>query len=229
MLKANLCGIRERIASVCSKINREPESITIVAVCKNRTVEEIREAIAVGITDIGENKVQEAIAKYNKLSAVSCQLSASKWHMVGHLQSNKVKQAVKIFDLIHSVDSLKLAEGINRQAESFAKVQDILLEVNTSGEASKYGLRPQETIGVIKGLAGFKNLNIKGLMTIAPIVDNPEDARPYFKSLRELRDKINNLRLITYDLQLSMGMSDDFEAAIEEGADIVRLGRAIFE
>jgi pyridoxal phosphate enzyme (YggS family) len=150
--------------------------------------------------------------------------------MVGHLQTNKVKDALNLFDLIQSVDSLNLAQEIDRQAAKIHKIQDILIEVKTSPEATKFGLKPDETVEVIKEMAKLKNINIKGLMTIAPIVDNPEKTRPYFKTLRILKDKINSLTLTTYPLTLlSMGMTDDFEIAIEEGSNMVRIGRAIFE
>ena len=223
MIRENVLKIKERISLVCSKINRDPNSITIVAVSKGRTKEEIREAIETSITDIGESKVQEAILKYQNLRPTTYNLQPVKWHLVGHLQTNKAKDAVEIFDLIHSVDSLRLAQKINEEANKINKVQDILMQVNTSGEVSKFGLKPFETIEVIKEIRKLKNIDIKGLMTIAPLIDDPEKTRSYFKILRELRDKINELRT------LSMGMTDDFEVAIEEGANMIRLGRAIFE
>lgn len=224
MIADNIRGVRERIAKACVRCGRDPAKITLVAISKNRSVEEIGEAIRAGITDIGENKIQEA-----RLKAGNRDLKALRWHMVGHLQSNKVKDAVRMFDLIHSVDCFELAQEIDKQAARINKVQDILIQVNTSGEESKFGLRPaalNETVLVIKAL---KNVRINGLMTIAPLVDDPEKARLYFRRLKELGDKVINLRLTTYDLRLSMGMSDDFEVAIEEGADIVRIGRAIYE
>jgi len=220
-VKENIFRIKERI----------PDSVTIVAVSKGRTVEQIREAVAAGITDIGENRVQEAIVKQSSSGAQELRSSgALRWHMVGHLQTNKVKEAVKIFDLIHSVESLRLAAEIDKQAAKINKVQDILLEVKTSTEATKFGLKPKDTIEVIKVAAKFKNINIKGLMTIAPLLDNAEKSRPYFRMLRELKDKINELRTLNSELNiLSMGMTDDYEVAIEEGSNMVRLGRAIFE
>jgi hypothetical protein len=230
MIKKNILHIQERITSLCSRVGIDAASITIVAVGKGRTIEQIKEVIGGGIRDIGENRLQEALLKYDHLKITNFELRNIKWHMVGHLQTNKVKEAVKIFDLIHSVDSLKLAEEIDKQAGRIDKVQDVLIEVNTSGEQTKFGLKPESVIEVIKTALEFKNINIKGLMTIAPFVDNPEKARPYFKLLRELRDRINKLRVAVYDLQiLSMGMTDDFEVAVEEGANIIRLGRAIFE
>ena len=229
--RENLLKIKERISSACSGINRDPSSITIVAVSKGRTVEQIQEVIESGvITDIGENRVQEALIKYKELG--TCEpwnLRTIKWHMVGHLQTNKVKDALNLFDLIQSVDSLDLAQEIDKQAAKIHKIQDILIEVKTSPEATKFGLKPDETIEVIKEMAKFKNVNIKGLMTIAPVVDNPEKTRPYFRMLKELKDRINELNEPSGLNVLSMGMTDDFEVAIEEGADMVRLGRAIFE
>jgi pyridoxal phosphate enzyme (YggS family) len=223
MIRDNILRVRERIFTVCSRLNLDVSQIVIVAVSKGRDIEQIGQAIDAGITDIGENRVQEAAAKYRNQRSV-------KWHLVGHLQTNKVKEALKVFDLIHSVDSLHLAEEIDRQAERINKVQDILLEVKTSEEPTKFGLKPEETIEVIKKISGFKNINIKGLMTIAPAVSNPKEARPYFRKLRELREEMLNLRLMTCDLPLlSMGMTDDFEIALEEGANMLRLGRVIFD
>jgi PLP dependent protein len=150
------------------------------------------------------------------------------WHLVGHLQTNKTKGAVKIFSLIHSVDSIRLAEEIDKEAKSINKVQDVLVQVNVSGIEYKFGIMPYEAADFFEEITSYPNINILGLMTIAPEVDDSEKARPYFRKLRELRDELQNLQLTTYNLQLSMGMSNDFETAIEEGADIVRIGRAIF-
>jgi len=230
MFKDKILKIKERISSVCSKINQNPDAIVIIAVSKARTLQEIKEVIEAGITDIAENRIQEAIIKYNDLRAMSYGLRAIKWHMVGHLQTNKAKEAVRIFDLIQSVDSLRLASEIDKQAAKINKIQDILIEIKTSPEATKFGLKPEETIEALREIAVFKNINIKGLMTIAPMVDTPEKTRPYFRMLKELFDTINGLSTIDYRLStLSMGMTDDFEIAIEEGSNMVRLGRAIFE
>ncbi|MFZ2356331.1 MAG: YggS family pyridoxal phosphate-dependent enzyme [Candidatus Omnitrophota bacterium] len=239
MIKDNILKIKGRVKSVCSKINIDPNSIIIVCVSKNRTVEQIKEVISLGLTNIGENRVQEAVLKYNAIRNSAKRSEASpegtqyaqriKWHMIGHLQTNKAKEAVGIFDLIHSVDSRHLAEEINKQAAKINKTQDALIEVNVSGEASKFGVRPDEAVGLIKEISGLKNISVKGLMTIAPMADSPESARPYFKALRELKDHICELRFANCDLRiLSMGMTDDFEIAIEEGATMVRIGRAIF-
>ncbi len=235
MIKDNIMKIRANIALACSKIGKDPSDICIIAVTKGRGIEQIREVCAAGLTGIGENKVQEAVIKYNNLSGYRLSVSDSarqpiKWHMIGHLQANKAKDAVKIFDLIQSVDSLSLASEINKQAARINKVQDILIEVNVSGEASKFGLKPDELSDNIKAIAQLKNINMQGLMTIAPIMDTPEKARPYFCKLRELKEQINKQMADSVRLSvLSMGMTDDFEIAIEEGANMVRLGRAIFE
>ncbi|MCM8795612.1 MAG: YggS family pyridoxal phosphate-dependent enzyme [Candidatus Omnitrophica bacterium] len=229
MIRDNILRIKEQISDTCVRLRRNPKEITIVAVSKGRSPQEIKEVISAGITDIGENRVQEALKKYYELQDISYRLPKINWHMVGHLQTNKTKDAVKTFDLIHSVDSLHLAEEINRQAAKINKIQNILVEVNTSGESSKFGLREDEVIEFIKELPRLKNLSIKGLMTIAPRVDDPSKTRPYFKALRLLRDRIYHLGLNCDLTILSMGMTEDFWVAIEEGATMIRLGRAIFE
>lgn len=229
MVRENILRIRERITLACSKINQDPDRITIIAVTKGRAPEQIKEVVAEGIADIGENRTQEAILKYKHLTLNTHNLMPIKWHMVGHLQTNKVKDVVRIFDLIQSVDSLRLANEINKQASKINKIQSILIQINTSGESTKFGLKLDETPGAIREISQLKNINIKGLMTIAPIVDKPEEARLYFRKLRDLKDEINalNIKHLTLDI-LSMGMSDDFEVAIEEGSNMIRLGRAIF-
>jgi len=224
MVKDNILKIRHAIAEISSAKGGRADNITIVAVSKGRGVDRIKEAVEAGITDIGENRVQEAASKYNELSAIR---PAVKWHMVGHLQTNKVKEAVRIFDLIHSVDSLRLAEEINRQALKINKSQDILIEVNISGEESKYGIRPEAAGALIRVVSELKNIRLLGFMTVAPVADNAERSRVYFRMLRELRDKsaVSEGALPI----LSMGMTDDFRAAVEEGSNMVRIGRAIFE
>lgn len=223
MIKDNLSKVEQRISVICSKVNRSPGSISIVAVSKGRSVEEIKQAVEAGVTNIGENKTQEVVLKYKAVSGI-------RWHMVGHLQTNKCREAVKIFDLIHSVDSLHLAAEIDKQAARINKIQDVLLEIKTSPEAAKFGIKPEDAIEVIKEITEFKNINTKGLMTIAPLTDDPQKAKPYFCMLRELMNKINVLHLTHNTLHiLSMGMTDDFEVAIEEGSTMIRLGRAIFE
>lgn len=225
MIKDNLAKIRFRVQEACARAGRNPAEITLVAVSKNRGIDEIKAAISCGLTDIGENRVQEALLKFNLLRTAKLRT-----HMVGHLQANKVKPAVRIFDLIHSVDSLRLAEEIDRQALKINKVQDALLEIKTSPEEAKYGIQPEEAIEIIGQITKLRNIRLRGLMTIAPLVDNPEQARLYFKILKELFNKVNLLSTIGYRLSaISMGMTDDFQIAIEEGATMIRLGRAIFE
>lgn len=230
MITEALVRVRERISQACRRSSRDPAEITLVAVSKGRSIEEIRQAADAGVAVIGENRVQEALRHRQQLSAQGRAVSVS-WHMVGHLQTNKCREAVGFFDLIHSVDSLRLAEALDKAARSAGKVQDILIEVNTSGETSKFGLAPAEAAQAIDGITDLPNLNLCGLMTLAPLSDDPESARPYFAALRRIRDearsrgsgKLSALR------ELSMGMSDDFEVAIEEGATMIRLGRAIFQ
>ena len=229
MIRENLVKIRGKIASSCAKARRLPAEVTLVCVSKNRSVEQIQEVLEAGVRDIGENKVQEALNHYKAIADTSFGQQI-KWHMVGHLQSNKAKEAVRIFDLIHSIDSLKLAEEIDRQAAKINKLQDILIEVKTSPEESKAGISAGEVPALVKSTISLKNLRLLGFMTMAPEDKDPEKARSYFRQLRELRARFNDLRTADYQLQeLSMGMSDDFQVALEEGATMVRIGRAVFE
>ena len=211
----NINQIRQRIRSAAERGGRRPEEIVLVAVSKTVEPERVEEAIGAGQTVFGESKVQEANAKIPLVSG------RAHWHMIGHLQSNKARHAVSLFDLIHSVDSVKLAAELNKWAEAGGKVQAILLEVNVSGEASKFGLKPEDLESTLAQINQFSRLGVQGLMTIAPYAEKAEKARPYFRRLRELRDALN-LR------ELSMGMTHDFEVAIEEGATMVRVGSAIF-
>jgi PLP dependent protein len=229
MIKDNLSKVKLRISSVCSKLGVSGEYPTIVAVSKGRDIAEILEVIEAGLTDIGENKIQEALLKYRQFQALGPRFPSVKWHMVGHLQTNKVKDAVKIFDLIHSVDSVRLASEIDKQAAKINKTQDILIEIKTSSEATKFGVKPDDTVGFVKEINKLNNINIRGLMTIAPPFDKLEETSPYFRTLRLLRDEMNLLHATRRMLNiLSMGMTDDFEAAIAEGSNMVRLGRVIF-
>ena len=211
----NLEMIRERIARAAARAGRSPEEVTLVAISKTQDVSNIREAISLGITHIGENRVQEAQPKIVTLSAEGLRPT---WHMVGHLQSNKAKAAAHLFDMIESVDSLHLAEAISRMA---GRAVPILVEVNVTGEATKSGLPPGQVAEAVGRIRGLANIDVKGLMTVAPLTPDPEEVRPVFRQLRELGLSLG-LR------ELSMGMTDDFEVAIEEGATIVRIGRAIF-
>jgi PLP dependent protein len=231
MLEERIIAIKERIACACKKVNRNPDSVTVVAVSKGRGIESIEAVVNAGISIIGENRVQEATEKYRVLRTPYSVLLTLQWHMVGHLQTNKAGHAVKIFDLIHSVDSVTLAHELDTQARRINKIQDVLVEVKTSPEATKFGIMPEKLTESVKEIGLLENIRVKGLMTIAPVAADPQVARPYFKQLRELRNFVNSeLGTSHSELKiLSMGMSDDFEVAIEEGATMVRLGRAIFE
>lgn len=222
-VKDNLETINKKIKEAALKVNRDPQEIKLVAVTKTATLEQIKEAINEGVKIIGENKVQEAKGKYQVLT------TEVKWHLIGHLQTNKVKYAVEIFDLIHSVDSIKLAKEIDKRSVQFKKTIDVLIEVNISGEETKYGYNPEKVEAFLKEISEFSGIRVRGLMTIAPISKNKEEVRPYFRRLRELSERIRdkNIKNIKIDY-LSMGMTDDFEIAIEEGANMVRIGRGIF-
>jgi hypothetical protein len=222
-IKDNLETINKKIKEAALKVNRDPQEIKLVAVTKTATLEQIKEAINEGVKIIGENKVQEAKGKYQVLT------TEVKWHLIGHLQTNKVKYAVEIFDLIHSVDSIKLAKEIDKRSVQFKKTIDVLIEVNISGEETKYGYNPEKVEAFLKEISEFSAIRVRGLMTIAPISKNKEEVRPYFRRLRELSERIRdkNIKNIKMDY-LSMGMTDDFEIAIEEGANIIRIGRGIF-
>lgn len=222
-IKNNLEIINKKIKKSALKVNRNPEEIKLVAVTKTATIEQIKEAINAGVKIIGENKVQEAKEKYQILTA------DTEWHLVGHLQTNKVKYAIEIFDCIQTVDSIKLAKEIDKRSVQFGKTTNVLVEVNVSGEESKYGIKPEEVEPFLKEISEFYRIRVRGLMTIAPIEEDKEKVRPYFRKLRELSKEIKskNIKNVKMDY-LSMGMTDDFEVAIEEGANMVRIGRGIF-
>ena len=223
MISDNIRSVTQRIATSCKKAGRLPADVKLVCVTKTASISEIEEALNSGVTLLGENRVQDAVAKHSVIG------NRAEWHLIGHLQTNKAGDAVKIFTLIHSVDSQRLALAIDREAAKIGKIQDILIQVNTSGEESKFGIEPDAAEGLAKEISLYKNIKIKGLMTIAPEVDDPEGVRPYFKALREIRDNLSEaLSTIHYPLFLSMGMTGDFEVAIEEGSSMVRVGRAIF-
>ncbi|OGN99852.1 MAG: YggS family pyridoxal phosphate enzyme [Chloroflexi bacterium RBG_13_52_14] len=214
-IEANIREVQGRIAQACERSRRSTDEITLVAVTKGFEVPVIRTAFNSGIRDFGENRVQEAEGKIAQLTDLK---PAVTWHMVGHLQSNKAKIAAGLFDIIHSVDSVRLAEILNRRVE---RPFPVLLEVNVSGEVTKGGFSVGETEAAVKAIKQLPNLKVLGLMAVAPFVADPEEVRPVFRKLRELRDSLG--------LQhLSMGMTDDFEVAVEEGATMLRIGRAIF-
>jgi len=209
----NVAKLRDRIAA----------SIQLVAVTKRTPVEAIREAIEAGITAIGENRIQEALTKFPEIGR------DVQWHLVGHLQSNKAGPAAELFDLIHSVDSLRIAQALSRSASQSGRDLDILIQVNTSGEETKFGVSPQEALPLLEKIHDLPGIHVKGLMTIGPFRPNPEEARPSFHSLRRLSEKIRSLNIDGVEMtRLSMGMSGDFEVAIEEGANLVRIGTSVF-
>ncbi len=220
---SNIGELNATKAAIAEKSGRRGEDILLVAVTKTRTTQEINAAIDAGITDIGENKVQEILDKFEKVKPV-------KWHMIGHLQTNKVKYIIDKVSMIHSVDSLRLAEEIDRRAAANGSIMDVLIQINASGEESKFGIACCETDELIVEIADhFKNIRIRGLMTIAPFEEDPEQVRQYFKAVHEYFMKYIELSLPGTDFKyLSMGMSNDFPVAIEEGSNLIRVGTAIF-
>jgi hypothetical protein len=223
-LRQRLEKIKARIQQAAEACGRDAESVRLVAVSKTVAPEAVLEALEAGVTDLGENYVQEAREKFKAL----VQYPVS-WHFIGHLQSNKAKYAVRLFDLIHSVDSLKLARELDKQAAKVDKIQQILVQVNTSGEETKSGIAADETTTLIQEISQMKNLSVQGLMTMPPYFYQPEKVRPFFAALRKLRDEIDSRRIPNVSMaELSMGMTGDFEVAIQEGATLVRIGTAIF-
>lgn len=218
-IKENLERVRANVAAACARVRRKPEEVTILAATKGRGAGQIKEAVSLGITDIGENRMQELEEKYPDIKGLGADI-----HFIGHLQSNKVKKAVEMCDYIQSVDSLDLLRKIHYASLDIEKVQNIFLEVNTSGEPQKYGMPPEEVESLLTTMKNLPYHNVKfiGLMTMAPIVKNQEEARPYFQKLWDIRESLNLKHL-------SMGMSDDYEVAVEEGATVIRIGRKIFE
>ena len=222
-IAANIQKIKQKIAVAAVRAGRDPYSVRLMAVTKTVPPERIRGAIDAGVTLLGENYVQEAKDKIASIGA------GASWHMIGHLQTNKAKYAVKLFDFIHSVDRLELAQEIDRRARLAGRKMDILVEVNVSGEQTKNGIPAVQALDLIKSLSQLANLAVHGLMTMAPYTDKPEKSRPYFKALRHLRNEILREEIPGIQMKdLSMGMTDDFEVAIEEGSTLVRIGRAIF-
>ena len=223
MLKENLKEVQENILKACEKSGRNPEDVTLIAVSKPKPVPMLQEIYDENIRDFGENKVQELVEKYDELP------QDIKWHMIGHLQRNKVKYIVDKVCLIHSVDSYRLAEEINIQAKKKNITVPILVEVNIAEESSKFGIHAEDAIALVEQIAQLENVRIKGLMTIAPLVENPEDNRQYFRNIRQLSVDIaaKNIDNVSMDI-LSMGMTNDYEVAIEEGATMVRVGTGIF-
>jgi len=222
-IRENIERVRERIETAAHRSGQKADDIILVAVTKEVDIPRIREALAYGVQHIGENRVQEAQRKFEALGRVAT------WHMVGHLQTNKVKKALEIFDLIHSLDRFELAQEISKRAQAAGRTVDVLVQVNTSGEPSKFGVAPEGAPRLVEQMAALPCLRIQGLMTIGAFLPDPEAVRPCFTLLRKLRDEIALRDIAGVSMKyLSMGMTNDFEVAIEEGANLVRIGRAIF-
>lgn len=222
-IKQNIAEIEKRIEQAAKKSGRKREDIVLLAVSKTIDVEHIKQAVNCGLKELGENRVQEILEKYEPMG------KEVSWHLIGHLQTNKVKYIIDKVKMIHSVDSMKLAEEINRRAKQANVIMDILVEVNMAGEESKFGVSPEETLSLVQSIAFLDNIRIKGLMTVAPFVDNPEENRDCFRRMKQLLVDINKEKIDNVHMNvLSMGMSNDFEVAIEEGATIVRVGTSIF-
>lgn len=223
MLKENLTKVEENIQKACDKAGRKRSEVTLIAVSKTKPVKMLQEIYNEGIREFGENKVQEMCEKMELMP------QDIKWNMIGHLQTNKVKYIIGKTSLIHSVDSLKLAEEIQKQAVKHDVTADILVEVNIANEESKFGISKDETIQMVRDIAKLDHLKIKGLMTIAPFVENPEDNRLYFREIKQLSVDINNQNIDNVSMDvLSMGMTGDYMVAVEEGATMVRVGTGIF-
>jgi PLP dependent protein len=223
----NINQVRERISAAALRAHRNPDEITLMGVSKTFPVQSIREAYAAGLRVFGENRVQEFSGKVDAL----CDLPDAKWHLIGHLQTNKAVKAAELFDAVDSVDSVRMAEKLNGFAQNAGKILYVLIEINVGGESAKSGIAPSsdELEQILQGAPRWANLNIRGLMTVPPYTEDPEGARPYFHQLRRIRDRIATRALPKISMSvLSMGMSHDFEVAIEEGATCVRVGTAIF-
>ncbi len=223
MIQENIQKVRERIAAACRRSGRSPEEVTLIAVSKFKPVSDIEAAIAAGQTVFGENRVQELCDKYDVLPA------GVTWHMIGHLQRNKVKYLMGKAAMIHSVDTLRLAEQISEEAQKAEIIMPVLLEVNAAKEETKFGFFPEEVKEAAIKISQLPGIRVKGLMTIAPFVEDSEDNRKYFKKLHELRVDIQRENIDNIDMtELSMGMTGDYEVAVEEGATMVRVGTGIF-
>jgi len=219
----NYHKILDRISEIAGKCGRHPREVKVLGAAKSQSVESIRAAIAAGISLIGENYVQEAQEKKAQIAG------AVEWHMIGHLQRNKAKAAVEIFDLIESLDSVALARELEKQGKRIGKKIRALVEVNLAGEESKSGIAKADLASLLEAIATLDHVAVEGLMTVPPFREDPEESRPYFRELRELKDNFNARRIPHVDLlELSMGMTHDYPVAIEEGATIVRIGTALF-
>lgn len=223
IIKENLQSIKKNIENAAIRSKRDPKDILLLGVTKTIDIERINELINLGVTDIGENKVQELLHKYEKLG------NTPNWHLIGHLQTNKVKYIIDKVKLIHSVDNIKLAEEINKRAKQNNIIINILIEVNIAGEESKKGVNPDNTEKLIEQIVKFDSIRVKGLMTVAPYVENPQNNRVYFKQMHNLFIDIRDKNKDNIDMEfLSMGMTNDYEIAIEEGSNIIRIGTGLF-
>ena len=217
----NLTALQTRVNNACARVGRDPAAVTLLAVSKGMPPERVQEAVAAGVSLFGENKVQEARAK------IPLCPGRLHWHLIGHLQSNKCREALHWFEMIHSVDSLNLAQEIQKQADKQAKTMPVLLEVNLAGESTKFGFKSDQLLADLSAINACRRLEIQGLMTIAPWTPEPEKVRPIFQQLRQLKEQCEE-QLGAPLPHLSMGMSGDFEIALEEGATLIRIGTALF-
>ncbi len=224
MIHANVETIRRRVAGACARAGRTPDDVTLVAVSKTFPASAVRDAVSAGVTDVGENYVQELLAKREQLAGEQI-----RWHFLGHLQSNKVRYIAPWITLIHAVDSLSVAREIHRRAAQAGRAIEFLVEVNTTGEETKFGIPPNTAVSFLRSLEALTHIRVAGLMTIGPFLPDPEGSRPMFHVLHCLREELRALGLANAPMQhLSMGMTGDFEVAIEEGATLIRIGTAIF-
>jgi pyridoxal phosphate enzyme (YggS family) len=231
MISENLKVIRGRIESACARAGRDPASVRLVAVTKTVGIDAVKTLVEAGVTDIGENRVKELLFKKERLAHDAGHMTHDRplrWHLIGHLQTNKVRQAAGEVDLVHSVDSPRLAEEIDRRAAQQGAPASVLLEVNIAREPQKHGFSPEALGEDLSAIRKLSRLDIQGLMTMPPLTDDPEKSRPHFRALRELRDRLQEDLHLPLP-ELSMGMSQDYEVAVEEGATLLRIGRALFQ
>lgn len=231
MIKENVVGVRRQISDACKKSGRDPAEIKLIGVTKTVDTARINELLEAGVAEIGENRVQDLLPKYEYFAEK--EIRPREWHFIGHLQRNKVKFIIDKVDLIHSVDSLALAEEINKRAGAIKKIQKILLEINISGEASKFGIPPEDILKIAKTLEGMPFVQLSGIMCVAPFVENAEENRVFFTKMRKLSVDIQEVchydtNPIGLSFDLSMGMTGDYSVAIEEGATMIRIGTALF-
>ena len=221
-VEERLRWVRDRIAHAAERTGRDPASVTLIGVTKGVEAARVQAAVAAGLRDLGENRVQEALPK---IAAVA---PGPRWHLIGHLQRNKAQMAVRAFAVIHSIDGLRITEAVDRAAGALGRQVPVLIEVNVAGEATKYGCAPSAADALLRAIRGCRHLTSIGLMTVAPQVEDPEAVRPIFRQLRALRDRLQATVAGEAFRELSMGMTNDFEVAIDEGSTMVRIGRAIF-